>query len=87
VTQVGRRLDLAQEALVTQRRRQLRPQHLHRHPPLVLYVGGEVDGGHPRGAELALDAVAVRECGRESGQDLSHRPPMIDGQDRTENGV
>jgi hypothetical protein len=59
MAQLGRDLDLAQEALRPERGGQLGPQHLHRHPPPVFQVLGQVHGRHPTGAYLALKAVPV----------------------------
>jgi len=53
--------DLLHEPLGAQDRRELRPQDLERHVPLVFEVLGEVDGGHPAFTEMALDAIAVGE--------------------------
>ena len=59
--QLGGDFDLAEEAVFTQRRGELRPEYLHRDPAVVLHVLGEVDGGHPPTAELALDRVIARK--------------------------
>ena len=66
------RADLAQEAIGTQRMRQLGAEHLERHFAIVLQVAGEIDGGHPADAELALDRVAARQSRRETGG-VGHR--------------
>jgi hypothetical protein len=59
-----RDVDLAQEPLRAQRRRQLRRQHLQRHLAVVFPVRGEVHGGHAALSELPLDGVAARKrCG------------------------
>ena len=52
-------LDLTQKAFGTDRRRQLRTQHLHRHLAVMFGVLGEIYGRHAAGAELPLDAVAA----------------------------
>ncbi len=49
--------DFAQESLGAQRGREFRPEHLDCHLALVLQVLGEIDGGHPAGAQLAHDLV------------------------------
>ena len=79
--------DLRQEALGAQRHGQLGLEHLERHVPVVLEVAGEIDGGHPALAELALDPVAVAERGREAFSGRCHaalphwasasRPPAV----------
>ena len=46
---------------------ELGPEHLDGDLAVVLEVVGEVDRGHAARAELALDAVAVREGGAQSG--------------------
>jgi len=40
-------------------RRELRAQHLDRDFPVVLQVLGEIDRGHPAGAELPFNAVVL----------------------------
>jgi hypothetical protein len=42
-------------------------EHLERHRPIVAEVMGTVDRRHPAAAELALDAITVRERGLEVG--------------------
>ncbi len=59
VLELRRGLDLGEEALLAHHGRELGPEHLDRHPAVVLQVIGEVDGGHAALAELPLDAVAV----------------------------
>ncbi len=68
VLQVGRELDLGQEPLGADHRRELGPQHLERHPPVVADVLGQVDGRHAAGADLALEAIAVRQGGSGAGR-------------------
>ena len=65
VLQVCGRPDLGEKAFATQRGGEVRMEDLHRHAALVLEVQRQVDGRHPATAELALDAVAVDECGGE----------------------
>ena len=72
MVQLCRDRDLAQKPLRPQRRSEFRPQHLERHLAVVLQVLGEVDGGHAAGADLALDAIAVDQCGPELFGDLRH---------------
>jgi len=75
VTEVRGGLDLAEEPLRPDRRRQLGPQHLHRHFAAVLEVFGEVDGGHAPLAQLSLNAVGVGQCSGQAG-DISHAGVM-----------
>ena len=63
--EVGRRLDLGQEPLGTDHRRELRAQHFDRYLAIVLDVVGEIYRRHTAGAEFALNCVAIRESGRE----------------------
>ena len=65
-------LDLAQEALGTERRSELRPQHLDRDVAVVLDVVGEIHGGHPAPAKLPLDGVAALEGFVERGEIVTH---------------
>ena len=68
--QVGRELDLGQEPLGPDHRGELGAEHLERHPPGMPDVLGQVDRGHAAGADLALEAVAVRQGGLESAQQV-----------------
>ena len=52
-----RGLDLDDEPLGTENRGQLGLEDLQRDVAVVLEVRGEIDRGHPAGAELALDGV------------------------------
>ena len=72
VLQVRRDLDLAQESLGAEHRGELRLEHLDRDVAVVLEVVREVDRRHAARAELALDAVAVGEGGREAEEGLAH---------------
>src|SRR5204863_7358702 len=67
-------LDLAQKALGAECVGKFRLQDLERDGAVVPQVLGEVDGGHPAVAELALEAVAVGESRAEGGQSVGHRP-------------
>ncbi len=60
--EAGCELDLAQESLGAEDRRELGVQHLERDQPLVLDVVGEIDRGHAAAAELAFEAVAAAKC-------------------------
>ena len=64
--QVGGGLDLAQETFRADRGGDLLAQHLDGDLAIVLQIVGQVDGGHATRAELALDAVAVAQGGREA---------------------
>jgi len=80
VLQVGRNLDLLEEPLTAQDRGEFGTQDLERHLPVVLYVLGEVHGGHAAGAELAHNGVTIGEGRREAvrwsghGGRFSRRP-------------
>ena len=52
---------------------ELGPLHLERHRAVVADVVGEVDGGHPAGAELPLDGVAVGERGGQAVNGVCQR--------------
>ena len=70
--EVGGELDLGQEPLGPDHRRQLGAEHLERHPPVVADVLGQVDGGHTAGADLAVDPIAVGQGGLEPAEELGH---------------
>ena len=72
VLQVGDGLDLAEEPLGADHRRELRPQHLDRDLAVVLQVLGEIHRRHAALPQLPLDAVAVGEGGGERGRDRRH---------------
>ncbi len=59
--QVRRGLDLAEEPLGADHRRQLGPEHLDGDPALVPDVLGQEHGRHAARANLALEAIAIRE--------------------------
>ena len=61
VLQVGRGLDLSEEAFGPYYSSQLGLQDLERDLSLVLEVVGEVDRGHPALTKFTLDAVAALE--------------------------
>jgi hypothetical protein len=63
MAQAGGEGDLPGKPLGAQHARELRPQHLERHRPVVAKVVGQVDSGHAAAAELALDVVAVGQRG------------------------
>src|SRR4051794_4176190 len=62
----GGDLDLGEEPLDTEHGAELGAQDLERDLAVVLEVGGEEDGRHAAGAELAFDAVALLERGGEA---------------------
>ncbi len=68
--QLGRELDLAQEALGAERGGELGAEHLERDQPLVPQVAREIDRGHAALPELALDGVAVGQRGLETSSDF-----------------
>ena len=68
--QVGRELDLGQEPLGPDHRGELGAEHLEGHPPGMADVLGQVDRGHAAGADFTLQAVAVRQGGLESAQQV-----------------
>ena len=57
----GGEADLALETLGAEGGGELAEEHLEGDGPVVADVMGQVDGGHPAAAELALDGVAVGE--------------------------
>ena len=59
-------LDLGQEPLAAQDGGELGVKQLDRHAPAMAQVLGEIDGGHPALAELALDPIAVGDGGCET---------------------
>src|SRR5580765_64318 len=71
--EIGRRLDLGEEALATNDRGQLGAKHLERHAAVVAHVVGEEDCGHAALPDLSLDAIAVGKVGGYTNQRVSHR--------------
>ncbi|MBK6458003.1 MAG: hypothetical protein IPF87_18270 [Gemmatimonadetes bacterium] len=61
--------DLSQKALDAQHGAELGAQHLERHLAVVPQVVGEVDGRHPAGPDLSIDAIPLTQARLES---LSH---------------
>jgi hypothetical protein len=61
--ELGRELDLAEEALGAERGGELGPEHLEGDQSLVPEVPREVNGGHAALPELALDGVAAGQRG------------------------
>ena len=54
---------------------QLRVEHLERHRPVVLEIPSEIHRRHAAAAELALDHVAVCQCGGELALEIGHQVP------------
>lgn len=73
---VGDGADLLQKPLGAQHRGEFRAQHLERDLAVVAQVVGEVDGGHPAGADLALDPVPIRKRGGEFADDVDRSARM-----------
>ena len=65
--------DLAQEALGADRRGQLRAEHLEATSRSCRRSWAQVDRRHAAPAELALEAVAAVEVGREAGDRIAQR--------------
>jgi hypothetical protein len=73
VAQPGGDLDLAQEPLGPERRRELRVEDLDRYRSMVLQVLGEEHGRHAPPTQLTLDRVAVSEGFTERLEQIGHR--------------
>jgi hypothetical protein len=69
----GPKADLGQEPLRPDHRRQLGPEDLERHLPVVADVFRQVDRGHAAGADLAVDPVAVGQGGLEPAEKFGHQ--------------
>ena len=65
--------DLPEESLRAERGGELGAQDLERDGPIVPEVVGEIDGGHAAASELALDAIAIGQGGREEVGRLGQR--------------
>ena len=65
--------DLLEESLGAERGGELGAQDLERDGPIVPEVVGEIDGGHAAASELALDAIAIGQGGREEVGRLGQR--------------
>ena len=70
--EVGRDVDLAEEPLGAEAGRQLRPEDLQGHGPVVPEVFGQEDRRHAAAAELALDAVPIGHGGSKAIGDGGH---------------
>ena len=73
VRQVGRGLDLSQEAFGPHYRCEFGFQDLERHLALVLEVIGQVDRRHPAFAKLTLDGIAAFEGCVQASDGIGHR--------------
>jgi len=73
VLQPGGDLDLAEEAVRTQRGGQLGAQDLERHFAAVLEILREIHRRHPALSQLALQAIAVGQGVGQSGRNVGHR--------------
>ena len=71
--QVGGGADLGEEPRAADDRGELGLEDLHGDLAVVPEVVGEEDGGHPPRADLALDAVSVRERGGEERAGIRHQ--------------
>jgi hypothetical protein len=71
--ELGRDLDLAEESLRPNDRRQIGSEHLHRDQAVVLQVLRQGHGGHPAGTELTLDGGSGRQ--RRLSDDRVHQAP------------
>ena len=69
--EVGRDLDLAEETLRTDGRREFRAEDFDRDLAVMLQVPGEIDRRHPTSTDSPLDGVAVGEGGGEA-VDVGH---------------
>ena len=63
VLEIRSHLDLVKEPFGTKDSGQLRPQHLHRHLPLVSQILRQMHGRHSAPGDFSLDAVFGREGG------------------------
>ena len=72
VLEVGGELDLGQEALGADHGGELGAQHLERDAAVVADVLGEIDGRHAAGADLTVQAIAVRQGGLEPAEQFGH---------------
>ena len=70
--QIGRELDLGQEPLGADHGGELGAQHLERHAAIVADVLRQVDGRHAAGADLTVQAIAVRQGGLEPAEQFGH---------------
>jgi hypothetical protein len=79
VLQVGRRLDLGEEPLSADDRRELGLEHLERDASLVLQIVSEIDRRHTPFAELTLDAIATFQGCVQPSDRIGHPANMRHG--------
>ena len=65
--------DLPEESLRAERGGELGAQDLEGDGPIVPEIVSEIDGGHAAASELALDAIAIGQGGREEVGRLGQR--------------
>ena len=75
--EVGRDLDLGQEALPADHGGELGMQHLDGDLAAVLEVFGEIDGGHAPLSQLALEAIPVGQGRGETGGGIGHASSSV----------
>jgi hypothetical protein len=68
-------LDFLHEALGSEHRGKLGPQHLHGHLAVVLEIPRQIDRRHAALANVALDLVAAGDSGGQTLGDLGHDLP------------
>lgn len=66
-------VNLAQEPIGADHRRQLGSQHLYCDLAIVLHVSRAEHGRHTALGNLALDPISIRECCLKSPEDIGHR--------------
>lgn len=66
-------VNLAQEPIGADHRRQLGSQHLHCNLAIVLHVSRAKHDRHTALGNLALDPISIRECCLKSPEDIGHR--------------
>ena len=71
--QAREHLDLASEALGSERRAEVRVKHLHGNVTAVLDVPGEMHCCHPATAQLVLESVSLGERGRQPSSEVAQR--------------
>jgi hypothetical protein len=72
VLKLGGDTNFPQESVGSDHRRQLGPQHLHRHFAIVLHVGRAKDDGHATGCDLVLEAISGGEIRVEPREEIDH---------------
>jgi hypothetical protein len=72
VGELGRDIDLAQEAIGPERLTQLGPEDLDRDRSLVLEITGKKNDSHATPTELTLESITVGEGRLEEIQQIGH---------------